>query len=382
MEFSFSFNILLIAICFICRFEEAKQDDGAATISQQDKPKRKSKTTSRLSSSEESSLFLADEETTQPELGRSRRFKSSSKTVNRSGSGRSLNIGAEEDVDWADDDASSSSYNDDLTTEGAVSSGGSSGSRDGFGRSVSGFGGSGATRRRQAPGTLSSRQPSSSSSNTNSNSNPRSSFSQRSKVRESLRESLDNRRSDGPKISLPPKGLTSGFTPRDRQSSSSSSASRGFTPSSAAADLEDIRPTASKKTASGSSSSSPFVNPEKKPKVEFKKFDRFERPDIRKNLLNKFLKNRPAGGDSNDTTTMSPASVAATTAAGSNEDGGEEDEGLDDNDLFFDDHESSPSALVPSIINDEDLLQHLGEPPIKVKLITHKIIKTKNGKQR
>jgi hypothetical protein len=192
---------------------------------------------------------------------------------------------------------------------------------------------------------------------------------------------LDNRRSDGPKISLPPKGLTSGFTPRDRQSSSSSSASRGFTPSSAA-DLEDIRPTASKKAASGSTSSSPFVNPEKKPKVEFKKFDRFERPDIRKNLLNKFLKNRPAGGESNDTTTISPASAAATTAAGSNEDGGNEEEGLDDNDLFFDDHESSPSALVPSIINDEDLLQHLGEQPIKVKLITHKIIKTKNGKQR
>ncbi len=374
----FSFNILLIAIICICRFEEAKQDDGSATISQQDKPKRKSKTTSRLSSSsEESSLFLADEETTQPELGRSRRFKSSSKTVNRSGSGRSLNT--EEDVDWADDDASSSSFNDDLTTEGAVSSGGSGGSRDGFGRSVSGFGGSGATRRRQAPGT-SSRQPSSSSSNTNSNSNSRSSFSQRSKVRESLRESLDNRRSDGPKISLPPKGLTSGFTPRDR-SSSSSSASRGFTPSSAA-DLEDIRPTASKKAASGSSSSSPFVNPEKKPKVEFKKFDRFERPDIRKNLLNKFLKNRPAGGESNDTMTMNPASAAATTAAGSNEDGGEEDEGLDDNELFFDDHESSSSALVPSIINDEDLLQHLGERPIKLKLITHKIIKTKNGKQR
>jgi hypothetical protein len=362
MECSFSFNILLIAIICMPRFEEAKQDDGAANISQQDKPKRKSKTTNRLSSSEESSLFLADEETTQPELGRSRRFKSSSKTVNRSGSGRSLNIGAEEDVDWADDDASSSSFNDDLTTEGAVGSGSSSGSRDGFGRSVSGFGGSGATRRRQAPGT-SSRQPSSSSSNTNSNSNSRSSFSQRSKVRESLRESLDNRRSDGPKISLPPKGLTSGFTPRDRQPSSSS-ASRGFTPSSAA-DLEDIRPTASKKAASGSSSSSPFVNPEKKPKVEFKKFDRFERPDIRKNLLNKFLKNRPAGGESNDTTTMSPASAAATTAAGSNEDGGgDEEEGLDDNDLFFDDHESSPSALVPSIINDEDLLQHLGKMAI------------------
>jgi hypothetical protein len=358
MKFSFSFYCLLIAIICICRFEEAKQDDGSATISQQDKPKRKSKTTSRLTSSEESSLFLADEETTQPELGRSRRFKSSSKTVNRSGSGRSLNIGTEEDVDWADDDASSS-FNDDFTTEGAVSS---SGSRDGFGRSVSGFGGSGATRRRQAPGT-SSRQPSSSSSNTNSNSNSRSSFSQRSKVRESLRESLDNRRSDGPKISLPPKGLTSGFTPRDRQSSSSSSASRGFTPSSAV-DLEDIRPTVSKKAASGSSSSSSFVNPEKKPKVEFKKFDRFERPDIRKNLLNKFLKNRPAGGESNDTTTISPASAAATTAAGSNEDGGgDEEEGLDDNDLFFDDHESSPSALVPSIINDEDLLQHLGERP-------------------
>jgi hypothetical protein len=362
MKFSFSFYCLLIAIICICRFEEAKQDDGSATISQQDKPKRKSKTTSRLTSSEESSLFLADEETTQPELGRSRRFKSSSKTVNRSGSGRSLNIGAEEDVDWADDDASSSSFNDDFTTEGALSSSSSSGSRDGFGRSVSGFGGSGATRRRQAPGT-SSRQPS--SSNTNSNSNSRSSFSQRSKVRESLRESLDNRRSDGPKISLPPKGLTSGFTPRDRQSSSSSSASRGFTPSSAA-DLEDIRPTASKKAASGSSSSSSFINPEKKPKVEFKKFDRFERPDIRKNLLNKFLKNRPAGGESNDTTTISPAS-ATTTSAGSNEDGGsEEEEGLDD-DLFFDDHESSPSALVPSIINDEDLLQHLGERPIKVK---------------
>jgi hypothetical protein len=103
--------------------------------------------------------------------------------------------------------------------------------------------------------------------------------------------------------------------------------------------------------------------------VEFKKFDRFERPDIRKNLLNKFLKNRPAGGEANDTsaTTINPVSGggnALTTAASSSaedENGGDEndDEGLD----FLEDHESSPSALVASIINDEDLLQHLEHLP-------------------
>jgi len=148
------------------RFEEAKQEDGPNT--QPDKSKRKPKTSARgSSSSEDSSLFLLDGE---PEVGRSRRFKappssfSSGKIVNRSGNGRSLNIGAEEDVDWAEDDALSS-FNDDLTTEETTS-----GSRDGFGRSVSGFGSSGATRRRQASSPPSSRQSSS------SNSNARSSF--------------------------------------------------------------------------------------------------------------------------------------------------------------------------------------------------------------
>jgi hypothetical protein len=196
-----------------------------------------------------------------------------------------------------------------------------------------------------------------------------SSFAQRNKVRESLRESLDNKRSDGPKVSLPPKGLASGFTPRDRQSSSSSN--RGFTPSSGGGDLDEIRPaSASKKTSSAaapSSSSSPAVTFGKKPKIEFKKFDRFERPDIRKNLLNKFLKNRPAGGDSNDTSAATPptpnSGSSANAGAEEEEEEEEEGEGGEEEGLgeFPDDHESSPSALVPSIINDEDILQHLGE---------------------
>ena len=339
---------------FTFRFEEAKQEGGE---SQPDKPTRRTASkasTSRASSSEET-FFIADEETTQADpAGRTRRFKlpaaGKSSSSTRGSNGRSLNIEGDDDIGWAED----SGIDTDEVTEEAASS--SSSSREGYGRSTSGFGGS---RRRQVSSGISLRQPV--ALQQTSSSSGRSSFSQRSKVRESLRESLDsNKRSDGPKVSLPPpKGLSS-FTPRDRQSSigGGGSGNRGFTP--AGADSDEIRPTASKKNSGSpaATSSSPIAFG-KKSKIEFKKFDRFERPDIRKNLLNKFLKNRPVGNETSEASSTTGSGSAATTTAeeevGSSEEGG--DEALE----FPDDHESSPSALVPSIINDEELLQHLGE---------------------
>merc|ERR1712203_1352481 len=69
-----------------------------------------------------------------------------------------------------------------------------------------------------------------------------------------------------------------------------------------------------------------------KPKIEFKKFNRFKRPDLRKTLFrSKLFDKRPGlkalGGEKK-----------------------EENEG---------DNESSPSALVISTIDDEDILQNL-----------------------
>ena len=65
------------------------------------------------------------------------------------------------------------------------------------------------------------------------------------------------------------------------------------TPAPAALDQEDEEE--ERPQPKRPSSTSSFNPTAKKPKIQFKKFDRFERPDIRKSLLNKFLKNRPPG---------------------------------------------------------------------------------------
>jgi len=84
----------------------------------------------------------------------------------------------------------------------------------------------------------------------------------------------------------------------------------------------------------------------KKPKITFKKFDRFKRPN-RKNLLTKLFNKRPG---------------LKTRAESLNE---EEENAEAQNEVEFpDDHESSPSALVPSIIDDEDILQNIDNEEI------------------
>jgi len=77
----------------------------------------------------------------------------------------------------------------------------------------------------------------------------------------------------------------------------------------------------------------------------FKKFNRFDRPDIRKTLLSKFLKNRPNSRGNQNTL----------------QDKQEEEEESPDPD-----HEASPSAFVPSIIQDEDELQNIDNEEIKL----------------
>jgi len=157
--------------------------------------------------------------------------------------------------------------------------------REGFGRSTSGFG----RRRNSRPET---RRPS---------------FT-RNKIRESLRESLrGNSRSD---------------SRSDSRSSSSSTLDRlsSFRPSS----RKESKTTEAPKPSQPTSSS--------KLQIKFKKFNRFDRPDIRKDLFRK----RP---------TSPPKKV--------------EDENTED-------ALSSPSALVPSIIHDEDILQNIDNPEIRL----------------
>lgn len=89
-----------------------------------------------------------------------------------------------------------------------------------------------------------------------------------------------------------------------------------------------------------------FTQKSNTPKIEFKKFDRFKRPNLRKNLLNKFFSNRPGLKNRKE----------------------EVDENKErENEVDFpDDHDSSPSALVPSILDDEDILQNLDNEEIRL----------------
>jgi len=105
--------------------------------------------------------------------------------------------------------------------------------------------------------------------------------------------------------------------------------------------VESVRPTPSKKK----NSFSPQTEASS-PKIEFKKFNRFDRPNLRKNLLNKFFSKRP-----NNKPEVS----------------NKDEEINEEGDLAFpDDHESSPSAFVVSIVDDEDILQNLDNDEIRM----------------
>jgi len=153
-----------------------------------------------------------------------------------------------------------------------------------------------------------------------------------------VRESIGSHSSDSSES-------TSRFKPsrpslsRNRFSSRITQRTHSASPSTTAS----VNPTPTKKKSFSSETKSNF------PKIEFKKFNRFDRPNLRKNLLNKFFSKRPNNKANNN---------AAT------EDGEEEQE---EGDLAFPgDHESSPSAFVPSIVDDEDILQNLDNDEIRL----------------
>ena len=97
--------------------------------------------------------------------------------------------------------------------------------------------------------------------------------------------------------------------------------------------------------------------------VVIKKFNKFNRPDYRKTLLNKLFDKRPdiksRLEDRKQREEEEETEEEKTTVKDSDIE--------EDGDLAFpDDHESSPSALVPSIVDDENILQNLDNEEIRL----------------
>ena len=166
------------------------------------------------------------------------------------------------------------------------------------GRSTTGFG----SRSRSRPSRRHHTQQSSFSRSRTSQA--------KNNIRDSIREQTSGRRS-------------SKFTPRKKSSYGSRDrfSSKDTSESAPVESQSNIQPSTTKKPKKQDSKN--------KPKIEFKKFNRFKRPDLRKTLFrSKLFDKRPGlkalGGDK------------------------KEDEK---------DNESSPSALVISTIDDEDILQ-------------------------
>jgi len=169
------------------------------------------------------------------------------------------------------------------------------------GRSTAGFG----SRSRSRPSRRHhTQQPSFSRSRTSQAKN---------NIRDSIREQTSGRRS------------SSKFTPRKKSSYGSRDrfSSKDTSESAPVESQSNIQPSTTKKPKKQDSKN--------KPKIEFKKFNRFKRPDLRKTLFRSKLFDKRPG-------------LKAL--------GGEKKEDEKDN-------ESSPSALVISTIDDEDILQNL-----------------------
>jgi len=155
------------------------------------------------------------------------------------------------------------------------------------------------------------------------------------KIRESTSSSRDSPSSGTSKFKPSRPSLSS----RNRFSSRITQRVQTVNPSSTV----PVNPTSSKKKSFSSQTKT------NAPKIEFKKFDRFNRPNLRKNLLNKFFSKRP----NNKPATSINESI--------------DDESDDEDPLAFPgDHESSPSAFVPSIVDDEDILQNLENDDIRL----------------
>jgi len=155
------------------------------------------------------------------------------------------------------------------------------------------------------------------------------------KIRESISSSRESPSSGSSKFKPSRPSLSS----RNRFSSRITQRVQTVNPSSTVS----VNPTSSKKKSFSSQTKT------NAPKIEFKKFDRFNRPNLRKNLLNKFFSKRP----NNKPATSINESI--------------DDENDDEDPLAFPgDHESSPSAFVPSIVDDEDILQNLENDDIRL----------------
>lgn len=155
-----------------------------------------------------------------------------------------------------------------------------------------------------------------------------------------IRDSISSNRESSESRPTSFKPSRSSLGSRNRFSSRITQRTQTVSPSS----VISVKPTPSKKNN---------FSPQTKsnaPKIEFKKFDRFDRPNLRKNLLNKFFSKRPRPNSK-------PTSVNESIDEVNEEEG----------DLAFpDDHESSPSAFVTSIIDDEDILQNLDNDEIRM----------------
>eukprot|EP00090_Calanus_glacialis_P030383 TRINITY_DN4900_c0_g1_i1.p1 TRINITY_DN4900_c0_g1~~TRINITY_DN4900_c0_g1_i1.p1 ORF type:complete len:1052 (-),score=235.14 TRINITY_DN4900_c0_g1_i1:403-3558(-) len=155
-----------------------------------------------------------------------------------------------------------------------------------------------------------------------------------------IRDSISSNRESSESRPTSFKPSRSSLGSRNRFSSRITQRTQTVSPSS----VISVKPTPSKKNN---------FSPQTKsnaPKIEFKKFDRFDRPNLRKNLLNKFFSKRPRPNNK-------PTSVNESIDEVNEEEG----------DLAFpDDHESSPSAFVTSIIDDEDILQNLDNDEIRM----------------
>ena len=118
-----------------------------------------------------------------------------------------------------------------------------------------------------------------------------------------------------------------------------------------------VKPTQTKNTASAPTKS--VADSSVKPKIVFKKFNRFERPDLRKSLRNKFFAKRP---DLKRPEVKKPEPEEKSTKEIE-----EIEKQSEADDLAIPgDNDSAQSALVPSIIDDENILQNLENEEIRL----------------
>ena len=188
-------------------------------------------------------------------------------------------------------------------------------------RSSSREGGGSSRRSRISRGRSSSVEEESRSSFSRGRSN-----SFRDKVRDSIRE--QNTETDTPRFT-PSQSSRNRFTPTNRD----------FQP--------DVNTPAPKKSKSSSTGS---------PKIVFKKFNRFDRPDRRALLRSKLFGNRPRHLPFG----KKPKLDEESNEIGAKEKADNADEGIPPlvkNTNFPIDNEAAPSALVLSALNDEDTLQ-------------------------